>query len=138
MSCSVTLKQQGYRLTPQRRLILEILHSENSHLTADHIYERIKNQLNGVNISTVYRTLDLLESLGLVIRTEYENGHIYHHAEESHHHHLVCQKCGRIQECSETILAPLRIKLVREYGFEADLSHHVFAGICSLCREAVS
>jgi len=134
MSCSVTLKQKGYRLTPQRRLILDILHSENSHLTADDIYARIKNQLNGVNISTVYRTLDLLENLGLVIRTEYENGHIYHHAEESHHHHLVCQKCGRVQECSEAVLVPLGIKLLREYGFEADLSHQVFTGICSGCR----
>ncbi len=123
-------------MTPQRRLILDILHSQNSHLTADDIYEKIKNHIAGVNISTVYRTLDLLEGLGLVVKSEYENGHIYHHAEEGRHHHLVCQECGQIQECTENSLLPLSLELKQKYGFEADLHHHVISGTCAKCHSA--
>lgn len=136
MSCSTVLKEKGYRLTPQRRLILDILHQQSGHLTAEDIYAKIKDRLAGINISTVYRTLDLLENLGLVVRSEYDNGHIYHHAQVSHHHHLLCNRCGRITECSEELLAGLAKKVKQKYGFEADLHHHVFTGICDDCRKA--
>ncbi len=135
MSCHLVLKQKGYRMTPQRKLILDILHNENSHVTAEDIFTRIKSQLDGVNISTVYRTLDLLESLGLVVKSEFENGHIYHHAEEGHHHHLTCQLCGQVQECAEDVLESLGATLKIKYGFEANLNHLVISGICSKCAK---
>jgi len=133
MSCSKVLKEKGYRLTPQRRLILDILHNENNHLTAEAIYEKIKKQITGVNISTVYRTLDLLEKLGLVFKSEYENGHIYHHVEEGQHHHLVCDICGHTLQCSHTLIQSLGQKIRKQYGFEAELHHLVIIGTCSKC-----
>ena len=93
MSCSTILKNQGYRLTPQRRLILDIIHEADSHLTADVILSRLRAKISGVNKSTVYRTLELLKGLGLVVKSEIAGTNVYHHAEEGHHHHLVCKTC---------------------------------------------
>lgn len=134
MSCSTTLKEKGYRLTPQRRLILDILHNSGGHLTADDIYSRVQTRISGVNKSTVYRTLELLESLGLVVKGELDGSHVYHHAEEGHHHHLVCRCCSRVMNCDDDILLPLADSLLERHGFSAELSHHVIHGLCRDCR----
>lgn len=137
MSCNNILKAKGYRLTPQRRVILDILHGEGAHLTADAIYEQVKAKVAGVNRSTVYRTLELLESLGLTVKAELHGAHVYHHAEEGHHHHLKCRICGRVAELPEELLAPLSNSLLEKHGFAADLNHHVITGLCHDCRERV-
>ncbi|KTB47941.1 Fur family transcriptional regulator [Dehalogenimonas alkenigignens] len=134
MSCNTTLKAKGYRLTPQRRIILDILHAEGTHLTADAIYEQVKDKVEGVNRSTVYRTLELLESLGLTVKADIGGSHVYHHAEEGHHHHLKCRKCRKVMELPEESLAPLAEALRKKHGFEADLHHHVITGLCASCR----
>ena len=134
MSCSTVLKNRGYRLTPQRRLILDIIHEADSHLTAETILSRLEERVSGVNKSTVYRTLELLEGLGLVVKSELAGTNVYHHAEEGHHHHLVCKKCGRQVHCDEAVLWPLKSSLKEKLGFEADLSHHVIRGLCRHCR----
>jgi len=134
MSCSVTLKEKGYKLTPQRRMILDILHHTDTHLSAEDIISEIQSRVDGVNKSTVYRTLELLESLGLVVKCELEGRMAYHHAEEGHHHHLVCRQCGRVVDCDESVLKPLEDKMVQELGFKPDLKHLVVHGLCSQCR----
>ena len=134
MSCSTTLKNKGYRLTPQRRLILGIIHEADAHLTAEAILGQLEDRISGANKSTVYRTLDLLEGLGLVVKSELEGGRVYHHAEEGHHHHLVCKGCGRQFHCDEAALEPLKESLREKLGFEADLSHHVIRGLCAACQ----
>ncbi|MGI2336044.1 MAG: Fur family transcriptional regulator [Dehalogenimonas sp.] len=135
MSCNTILKAKGYRLTPQRRVILDILHSGDAHLTADAIYEQVKSKVAGVNRSTVYRTLELMESLGLVIKAELHGAHVYHHSEEGHHHHLKCRKCGQVVELPEESLSLLRQDLLETQGFAADLNHHVITGLCRGCLE---
>ncbi len=134
MSCNNILKAKGYRLTPQRRIILDILHGEGAHLTADTIYEQVKDKIEGVNRSTVYRTLELLESLGLTVKAELHGSHVYHHAEEGHHHHLKCRACGKVIELPEESLEPLAKTLRDKHGFAADLNHHVITGLCRDCR----
>jgi len=134
MSCNKILKAKGYRLTPQRRVILDILHQEGAHLTADDIYEQVKDKVAGVNRSTVYRTLELLESLGLTVKAELHGAHVYHHAEEGHHHHLKCRACGKVFELPEEALTALEKSLLEKQGFAADLHHHVITGLCSDCR----
>jgi len=135
MSCSSVLKTKGYKLTPQRMVILDILHHTGAHLTADDIYLKVKERVPSVNRSTVYRTLELLESLGTVVRSELGTSHVYHHSEEGHHHHLVCRNCGRVVDCDERILIPLENQLAEKYGFAADLHHHVIHGICKHCQK---
>lgn len=134
MSCLVTLKRNGMRLTPQRRLIIDLIHDKPTHLTAEEIIKYVQEQMPGVNKSTVYRTLELLERSGCVYKSELDNHVVYHHADEGHHHHLVCERCGRIIECDEDVITPLEEALEKRYGFHVHLQHMVINGICQDCR----
>lgn len=134
MSCTTTLRQKGYRLTPQRRLVLDVLHGSEGHLTAEDILDKIEAVAPGVDKSTVYRTLDLFEQLGLVVKSEHQGKYIYHHAEEGLHHHLVCRSCGKIVQCDTDVSEGLQKDLLRRFGFQADLKHLVIHGLCASCR----
>lgn len=135
MSCHKVLQAQGYRLTPQRMLVIEALHNADSHISAEEIYEQLHRRYPYSNISTVYRTLELLKRLNLVTETDFGEGRVrYHVAEKSHHHHLVCQSCGRIMDLDESALYPLKDALLRDYDFDADLRHLAISGECSECR----
>ena len=134
MSCTQTLREQGYRLTPQRLLILSTIHTSDRHISAEEIYDQVCARYPNVNISTVYRTLELLKDLGLVTETDLGGGSFrYHSVEKGHHHHLVCRKCGRILELDEAVLKPVEGSILRRYGFRADLSHLAVFGKCARC-----
>lgn len=134
MSCAVTLKGKGLKLTPQRRLILDIIHDSGGHFTAEEIFDYVAARAPGVNKSTIYRTLELLEELGCVFKSEFGDRFIYHHAEDGHHHHLVCRKCGKSIECDEDLFLPIKTTIYSKYGFRADLKHMMVSGICQDCR----
>ncbi|MBE9482181.1 MAG: transcriptional repressor, partial [Chloroflexi bacterium] len=109
MSCFQTLKEKGYRLTPQRKVILEILHQTDEHVTAENIYDRVRARLPRANKSTIYRTLELLKKLNLVAETNLGGNSVYyHHIEQAHHHHLVCQECGAIIDLDESVVSPFK------------------------------
>ncbi|MFP3879574.1 MAG: Fur family transcriptional regulator [Dehalococcoidia bacterium] len=135
MSCHETLQEKGHRLTPQRMLIIEALHDAEQHISAEEIYEHLHSRYPYANISTVYRTLELLKKLDLVTETDFGEGRVrYHVAEKGHHHHLVCHSCGKIVDLEESALYPLKNALLRDYGFAADLRHLAISGECSTCR----
>jgi len=130
------LTEQGYRLTPQRIMILSAIENSDDHISAEEIHAQIVAKYPHVNISTVYRTLELLKRLGLVTETDLGGGRVrYHPAAKGHHHHLVCQECGAIIDLDESLLSPLKSALLREYKFSADLRHLAIFGRCSNCRE---
>ena len=130
------LSQQGYRLTPQRIMILEAIEHSDHHISAEEIHAQIVARYPNVNISTVYRTLELLKRLGLVTETDLGEGRVrYHPAEKGHHHHLVCRECGAVIDLDESLLAPLRSALLKEYNFKADLRHLAILGRCLRCRK---
>lgn len=130
------LREKGYRLTPQRLMILAAITGSDEHVSAEEIYAQVTARYPHVNISTVYRTLELLKKLGLVYEIDLGEGRIRYHAEESgHHHHLVCQKCNRVTDIAETTLSSLRDILFREYGFQAELRHMAIFGLCQECRK---
>jgi Fur family ferric uptake transcriptional regulator len=136
MSCDKVLQEKGYRLTPQRMLVIESLHNADSHISAEEIYEQFHVRYPHSNISTVYRTLELLKKLNLVTETNFGDGCVrYHVADKSHHHHLVCRKCGKIIDLDESVLFSLKDTLLRDYGFKADLRHLAISGECSECRK---
>ena len=136
MSCNQILKEKGYRLTPQRLMVLEALHSVDSHISAEDIFARVKSRYKYANISTVYRTLDLLKELKLVTEINLDDGCIrYHLTEKGHHHHLVCSLCGKIIDLPESALQKLGEMLAKEYKFQADLKHLAVFGTCSECLE---
>lgn len=136
MSCGQVLQDKGYRLTPQRMMVVDALHSVDQHISAEEIFAQVKARYPYANISTVYRTLELLKELGLVNEIALGDGRIrYHPAEKGHHHHLVCQKCGGVIDLPESALLPLEDILFRDYRFKADLKHLAVFGLCADCRK---
>ncbi len=130
------LSELGYRLTPQRMMVLSAIENSDNHISAEEIYAQIVVKYLNVNISTVYRTLELLKRLGLVTETDLGNGHArYHPVEKGHHHHLVCEKCGTIIDIDESTLARLQDVLLHRYNFSAELRHLAIFGLCVDCGE---
>jgi len=130
------LKKQGYRLTPQRLMIVSAIETSHDHISAEEIYSQVVGKYPNVNISTIYRTLELLKQLGLVTETDLGEGRVrYHPADKGHHHHLVCQECGAVIDLHESVLSPLKDALLREYDFIADLRHLGIFGRCVKCRK---
>ena len=129
------LSNQGYRLTPQRLMILEAIENSDDHISAEEMYSQVVAKYPNVNISTVYRTLELLKNLNLVTETDLGGGRFrYHPANKGHHHHLICRRCGTTIDLDESLLAPLEKALLREHDFVAELSHLAITGLCSRCR----
>lgn len=117
-------------------LVIEVLHNADKHISAEEIYKELHSRYPYANISTVYRTLELLKKLNLVNETDFGEGPVlYHVAEKGRHHHLVCQSCGRIIDLQESVLSELKNVLLRDYRFDADLKHLAILGKCSQCRE---
>jgi Fur family ferric uptake transcriptional regulator len=134
MSCFVTLKEKGLRLTRPRQLILDYIHERGDHLTAEEILNYVHEKSPRVNKSTVYRTLELLEKNGCVFTSRANDRTLYHHTEHKHHYHLLCQRCGKIIECQEDLFTPVEQSLASQYGFSPDLDHMVINGVCESCR----
>ena len=130
------LSELGYRLTPQRMMVLSAIENSDNHISAEEIYAHIVVKYPNVNISTVYRTLELLKRLGLVTETDFGGGRLrYHPVGKGHHHHLVCQECGAIIALDESLLSSLKNALLREYKFSADLKHLAIFGRCVNCSK---
>ena len=130
------LGEQGYRLTPQRMMILSAIENSDNHISAEEIYAQVVAKYPHVNISTVYRTLELLKRLGLVTETNLGGGRVrYHPTDKGHHHHIVCRECGAVIDLDESVLFPIRSVLLRDYEFIADLRHLAIFGACMNCSK---
>jgi len=136
MGCAKALQERGYRLTPQRMMVVEALHSADRHISAEEIFAQVHARYPYSNTSTVYRTLGLLKELGLVNEVDLGDGRIrYHPAERGHHHHLVCHSCSKIIDLPESALLSLERSLLNEYQFNADLKHLAIFGLCADCQK---
>lgn len=128
------LRNLGYRITPQREMIVEALAHSPHHVTAEEIYAQVHERAPAVNIATVYRTLDLLVDLGLASRAGLQDGRVvYAASNHGPHLHLVCRACGCAIDASQEMLAALEGQIRQQYGFAADLQHLTIAGLCSSC-----
>ena len=131
------LKDAGYRLTPQRVAIWEVVRKGGRHLTAEQIAEEVQGTLPEVNLSTVYRTLQLFVSLDLVSETRLDTKHSYYEvAPEPVHHHFVCEKCGAVGHFAEELVAPVTAELLSKQGFHAGSTRMTVFGMCQECAEA--
>jgi Fur family transcriptional regulator, ferric uptake regulator len=128
------LRAGGYRVTPQRQLVLEAV-ARLEHATPEEIYGEVRQTARGVNVSTVYRTLELLEQLGLVQHTHIHHGApSYHLAEDAQHVHLVCRQCEQVTEVDQAAVLPLVVALQENQGFATDVGHLTVFGLCAACR----
>jgi Fur family ferric uptake transcriptional regulator len=134
-SLAELLHARGSRVTPQRQLVIEQVLATRGHIVPEAIYVEVSRRFPSINRSTVYRSLQLLEQLGLISHAHVEEGSTrYHRAEEPAHMHLVCHSCGAIQEIDDlSVGEPLRQSLHERYGFESDLTHLAIAGRCRAC-----
>lgn len=127
------LRNRGYRLTPQRQLVLEAV-DRLEHATPDDILAEVRRTADGINISTVYRTLDLLEELDLVSHAHLGHGApTYHLAERHHHLHLMCRDCEKVLEADIEVAEPFRDRLRAAFGFDTDMKHFAIYGRCREC-----
>jgi len=128
------LRARGYRVTPQRQLVLEAV-TKLEHATPEEICADVQQTARGVNISTIYRALELLEELGLVTHTHLGHGAPrYHLAAEAEHVHLVCSQCGRVTQIGPEEISPLVTALDGKLGFQTDVGHLTVYGRCADCR----
>jgi Fur family transcriptional regulator, ferric uptake regulator len=135
------LQQQGIRVTVQRSIILEDLFHSPGHRTAEAIYQHVSDRLPGLNLATVYRTLELLRDAGLIVVyprkegvTEFElvrtGGDL--------HHHLICRRCGTEYALDAEPVEALKAAIADRFGFHADLDHIAITGLCARCQESCS
>jgi len=134
------LKKKGYKLTPQRRAIVDtIVVNEGKHLTAEEIYDEVKKDCTEIGLATVYRTILLLEEIGVVSRLHLNDGcsryELVHSDEVHRHHHLICNVCNKVIEVKDDLLEEIEVKIEKEYEFK--IVDHVlkFYGICRECQE---
>jgi len=131
------LSRLGYKLTPQRLMVLKCVEDAENHISAEEIYDQVSLRYPQMNFSTVYRTLELATKLGLVTETDLGDGRARYQCmgKGRYHHHLVCEKCGRITDMEESILSPLWAIVQEKYNFKVDMKHLAFFGICPRCQE---
>jgi Fur family ferric uptake transcriptional regulator len=129
------LREQGLRLTPQREMVLSVMHQLKDMATAEEILERVRRQSAAVDVSTIYRTLDLLQGLDLVISVDSGAGHRLYKLVgiEGPHLHLVCGQCGKVMGVDLSPAQSLATYLQDQHGFEMDMEHLSLPGLCCDC-----
>ncbi len=130
------MRERGFRVTPQRQLILDAVREGGGHTTPEEIYERVHAKAPTLNRATVYRTLDFLCELGLVVAADMGHRHmVYEIAGDTPHHHLVCRGCGAVERIEHETVRELFARIEREHDFAVDMPHLAIFGLCRHCRE---
>ena len=128
------LAASGMRRTSARQAILEAFFAAETHVTAEDIAVEVHRRFPSVDVSTVYRTLDTLEQLGIVDHTHLAHGPAIFHMADDDHQHLVCERCGRVEEVPPAALEPFLDSLKERFDFDVDRRHFALVGICGSCR----
>lgn len=131
------LRKAGLKVTLPRVKILQILeNSETKHLSAEDVYKALIEADEDVGLATVYRVLTQFETAGLVIRHHFEGGHsVFELDSVDHHDHLVCNKCGRVEEFFDEVIEEQQEKIATKFGFKiTDHSLYLY-GLCASCQK---
>ena len=135
------LKETGFKITPQRRAILEILlENDDKHLSSEEIYDMVRVSCPEIGLATVYRTIQLLSEVGLLSKLNLDDGCIRYEinlnkSDCHNHHHLICKNCSKIIEVQEDLLESIESKIQERYKFDI-VDHDVkFYGLCEDCKK---
>lgn len=128
------LKDRGYKLTEQRRLIIRAFIESPVHHTAQEIFDMVREKCSEINFSTIYRNLELLSELEIINKLHIESGISHYELTGlAHHHHIICKKCGATQEIDICPYAGLEEEKLKFLGFKATGHKFEIYGYCSKC-----
>lgn len=139
MSCgerlALELRKKGYRVTAQRTILLETIAHKGGHLSVQEVYQEARKRLPGLNLATVYRTVDSLRDAGLIdgYATGSEPMQFALRDHGSPHGHLVCRSCGEVTDLDLTIVEPFGERITGSSGFQIDVNHLTLEGLCMRC-----
>jgi Fur family ferric uptake transcriptional regulator len=130
------LRKKGYRITPQREMIVQAVAHSSRHITAEEIADQLQEHTRAINLATVYRTLDLLWQEGFACRNDLSEGKsVYATFQHGPHIHLVCRKCDQVIDADVKWLNSLGSDLLKSYQFRPDLDHFSIFGVCDRCQD---
>lgn len=127
------LKAHGGRITHARKAVLQALVTAKTHVTAEDLLNIVQKQFPEVHISTVYRTLDALEKLGVVDHVHLGHGKAVYHLTDNSHQHIVCELCSSVEEVPYQLFTELQGNLKEKYGFQMRMNHFAVIGTCRRC-----
>lgn len=131
------LRRAGHKMTPQRLMIVRALRHAEGHLSATQIVDQVRGDYPFVDVSTVYRTLDVLKRMRLATSTDMGSGDVlFEWVPEQPHHHLICTSCGYVSEIEHRYLLGLEESVRDDFGFSPDMHHFAIFGLCRGCQEA--
>jgi len=131
------LRNAGLKVTLPRVKILQILeNSDNKHMSAEDVYKALIEADEDVGLATVYRVLTQFEDAGLVMRHHFEGGHsVFELDSVDHHDHIVCSKCGKVEEFFDEVIETQQEKIAKKFGFKiTDHSLYLY-GLCADCQK---
>ena len=128
------LHLRGYRLTPQRHLILAAVQQAGDHVTPDQVYETVHQQSPAISRATIYRTLDFLCEVRLIHAMHWGAHTYYEIVGDQPHHHLICRTCGAIEPLDHSLLEHLFEAIDEKHSFTIDMDHVTLFGLCGRCR----
>lgn len=134
------LRNAGLKVTLPRVKILQILESsDNKHMSAEDVYKALIEADEDVGLATVYRVLTQFEDAGLVMRHHFEGGHsVFELDSVDHHDHIVCNKCGKVEEFFDEVIENQQEKIAKKFGFKiTDHSLYLY-GLCADCQKAAA
>lgn len=134
------LKQGGYKITTQRKVVLDTLYQHRkAHLTVDEVYRYIRETNPEIGLATVYRNIQILNRLGIIEKISFDDKdiryEIFYEEIPLHHYHLICKQCGEVDEIELDFVERYQEQLVREKGFDAVDAKIKIYGICKKCME---
>ena len=135
------LAERQHKMTPQRQTVLQIfLDHPGEHLSAEDVHDILREKKAEIGLATVYRSLELLSDLGILQKMEFGDGCSRYEVNATdpnrhHHHHLICTKCGKVEEFDEDLLDDLERHIEQKIGFHTRDHQVKFFGVCKECQE---
>jgi Fe2+ or Zn2+ uptake regulation protein len=127
------VRSHGGRITSSRRLLLRALFGAHEHRTAEDLAAEVQQQAPDIHLSTIYRNLEELERLGVVVHAHLGHGPATYHLAATAHGHFVCEHCGQMVEAPDSLFASLATVAKERYGFTIDPHHFAMLGTCAAC-----
>lgn len=132
------LRADGGRVTSARRAVVASLMASEGHVSAEAIAAEVQSAMPDVSVSTVYRTLEVLERLGQVEHVHLGHGPSLYHLADRQHVHLLCRRCDRVIELPDAYLADVAQRLAQDHGFVLEPRHFALLGTCSACTDGTA